>query len=242
MRRASRKNMRRGTVNPDELAAAEKARPETLRQARAPRPMPFNTRCRTTMQDLVGIVRREDEMLQALEQHCRNCKAQAERAGVRGHREYNAGWHTAIDLQNADRVSEIIARAALERKESRGGTIPRRLPDERRRVRRIQHRGLERRFGRGRAAPRTDSADAGRAEADHSGDEVMANATFRIWRGDQGAGAISRLHHRNHGRNGGARRHAPDSGDAGVRSGRALELQGGQVRLLLRGNQRHRPS
>jgi succinate dehydrogenase / fumarate reductase, flavoprotein subunit len=71
------------------------------------------------MQDLVGIVRTEDEMLQALNV-IEQLKKQAEIAGVPGHREYNAGWHTAIDLQNLIVVSEIIALSALERKESRG--------------------------------------------------------------------------------------------------------------------------
>jgi len=74
----------------------------------------------TMMQALVGIVRREDEMRRALD----GLKALQERArkvSVTGNREYNPGWHTALDLQNLLTVSEIIARAALERKESRGG-------------------------------------------------------------------------------------------------------------------------
>jgi succinate dehydrogenase / fumarate reductase flavoprotein subunit len=74
----------------------------------------------TMMQELVGIVRREDEMRRALE----GLKALQERArkvSVTGNREYNPGWHTALDLQNLLTVSEIVARAALERKESRGG-------------------------------------------------------------------------------------------------------------------------
>ena len=47
-------------------------------------------------------------------------KARAAKAGSAGNREYNTGWHTALDLDNLLTVSEIIARAALERKESRG--------------------------------------------------------------------------------------------------------------------------
>jgi succinate dehydrogenase / fumarate reductase flavoprotein subunit len=72
-----------------------------------------------TMQDLVGIVRTEEEMLQALST-LQEYKKQAENVGVPGHREYNSGWHTALDLQNLIVVSEMVTRAALERKESRG--------------------------------------------------------------------------------------------------------------------------
>jgi succinate dehydrogenase / fumarate reductase flavoprotein subunit len=72
-----------------------------------------------TMQDLVGIVRVESEMQQALDA-IGKLRARAELAGVAGHREYNNGWHTAIDLENMVIVSEAITRAALLRKESRG--------------------------------------------------------------------------------------------------------------------------
>ena len=72
-----------------------------------------------TMQDLVGIVRNESEMREALEK-IDGLKKRAERALVTGHREYNPGWHTTLDLENLLTVSEAIARAALERKESRG--------------------------------------------------------------------------------------------------------------------------
>jgi succinate dehydrogenase / fumarate reductase, flavoprotein subunit len=71
------------------------------------------------MQDLVGIVRMESEMQQALGK-IEKLRARAVRAGVAGNREYNNGWHTAIDLGNMLIVSEAITRAALLRKESRG--------------------------------------------------------------------------------------------------------------------------
>jgi succinate dehydrogenase / fumarate reductase flavoprotein subunit len=73
-----------------------------------------------TMQSLVGIVRTEPEMQEAL-QRLRQFRERAARVGVTGHREYNGGWHTAIDLQNLLDVSEAIAVSAIERKESRGG-------------------------------------------------------------------------------------------------------------------------
>jgi succinate dehydrogenase / fumarate reductase, flavoprotein subunit len=72
-----------------------------------------------TMQDLVGIVRREEEMERALGV-IEKLKARAAKAGVGGNREYNNGWHTALDLNNLLTVSEIVARAGITRKESRG--------------------------------------------------------------------------------------------------------------------------
>jgi succinate dehydrogenase / fumarate reductase, flavoprotein subunit len=81
------------------------------------------------MQSLVGIVRTESEMQQALTELAA-LKVRAERAGVTGHREYNPGWHTAIDLGNLLIVSEAIARSALERKESRGGHFREDYPEK----------------------------------------------------------------------------------------------------------------
>jgi succinate dehydrogenase / fumarate reductase flavoprotein subunit len=74
----------------------------------------------TMMQELVGIVRREDEIRRALDALAA-LKERARKVSVTGNREYNPGWHTALDLQNLLTVSEIVARAARERKESRGG-------------------------------------------------------------------------------------------------------------------------
>jgi succinate dehydrogenase / fumarate reductase, flavoprotein subunit len=71
------------------------------------------------MQDLVGIVRTEDEMQRALEGIGRLWE-RAFRVAVTGNREYNPGWHTALDLTNLLTVSEAITRSAIERRESRG--------------------------------------------------------------------------------------------------------------------------
>jgi succinate dehydrogenase / fumarate reductase flavoprotein subunit len=81
------------------------------------------------MQELVGIVRTEGEMQQALIK-LEALKARASAVGVVGHREYNTGWHTAIDLRNLLIVSEAITRAAIERKESRGGHFREDYPDK----------------------------------------------------------------------------------------------------------------
>ena len=80
------------------------------------------------MQGLVGIVRTESEMQRAL-QELGTLRARAANAGVQGHREYNPGWHTAIDLRNLLIVSEAITRSAIERKESRGGHFREDYPD-----------------------------------------------------------------------------------------------------------------
>ena len=72
------------------------------------------------MQSLVGIVRREDEMRNALD-GLEELKRRAAKVAVPGGREYNPGWHTALDLGNLLAVSEAVTRSALERKESRGG-------------------------------------------------------------------------------------------------------------------------
>jgi succinate dehydrogenase / fumarate reductase flavoprotein subunit len=82
-----------------------------------------------TMQDLVGIVRNETEMREALKR-VGKFKSRAEKAAVTGNREYNPGWHTALDLKNLVTVSEAITRAALERKESRGAQFREDYPNK----------------------------------------------------------------------------------------------------------------
>ena len=73
-----------------------------------------------TMQELVGIIRTEGELKAALEK-LQVLKERAGRVHVEGNRQYNPGWHLALDLRSLLTVSECIAMAALERKESRGG-------------------------------------------------------------------------------------------------------------------------
>ncbi|HEY2573229.1 MAG TPA: fumarate reductase/succinate dehydrogenase flavoprotein subunit, partial [Verrucomicrobiaceae bacterium] len=71
------------------------------------------------MQDLVGIVRNETEMQRALDGLAK-LQERAAKVAVHGHREYNPGWHTSIDLNSLLTVSEAITRSALARRESRG--------------------------------------------------------------------------------------------------------------------------
>jgi succinate dehydrogenase / fumarate reductase, flavoprotein subunit len=81
------------------------------------------------MQANVGIVRTESEMQGALEQ-LKKLKERANRSGIVGHREFNPGWHTALDLKNLLTASEAIARAAIERKESRGAQFREDYPNK----------------------------------------------------------------------------------------------------------------
>jgi succinate dehydrogenase flavoprotein subunit len=88
------------------------------------------------MQDNVGIVRTESEMQAALEQ-LEKLKERAQNAGVTGNREFNPGWHTALDLKNLLTVSEAITRAALERKESRGAQFREDYPNKQERFAKV---------------------------------------------------------------------------------------------------------
>jgi succinate dehydrogenase / fumarate reductase flavoprotein subunit len=81
------------------------------------------------IQHNVGIVRDEGEMQSALD-HLKTFWERASRVGVTGNREYNPGWHTALDLKNLLTVSEAITRAALERRESRGAQFREDCPNK----------------------------------------------------------------------------------------------------------------
>jgi succinate dehydrogenase / fumarate reductase flavoprotein subunit len=99
-------------------------------------PYSVHQRLQQTMNDLVGIIRRAEEMGEALERLAK-LRQEAVRAGVEGHRQFNPGWHLALDLRNMLLVSECVARAALERSESRGGHTRDDYPEMDRRWRRV---------------------------------------------------------------------------------------------------------
>lgn len=107
-----------------DAAAAEALRPfsaeELAEGAPTENPYTLHQELQQTMNDLVGIIRRAPEMEQALEKLA-GLRERARRAGVEGHRQFNPGWHLSLDLRNMLLVSECVARAALERTESRGG-------------------------------------------------------------------------------------------------------------------------
>ncbi|CAM3120659.1 fumarate reductase/succinate dehydrogenase flavoprotein subunit [Prescottella defluvii] len=83
-------------------------------------PYTLHTELQQTMNDLVGIIRNEEEVERAVAR-LDDIKSRVGGATVEGHRQFNPGWHLALDLRNMVLVSECVARAALMRTESRGG-------------------------------------------------------------------------------------------------------------------------
>lgn len=112
-----------------DIAVRDAVAPFESRASGSENPYQIQKDLQETMQELVGIVRNESEMRQALEK-IDDLKSRALRAAVIGNREYNPGWHTALDLKNLLTVSEAITRAALERKESRGAQFREDYPDK----------------------------------------------------------------------------------------------------------------
>jgi succinate dehydrogenase / fumarate reductase flavoprotein subunit len=118
-----------GKIDNEKIDKAARAAVEPFERSTSENPYGVQRDLQESMQDLVGIVRNENEMRSALEK-IGNLRARAETVGVTGNREYNPGWHTALDLKNLLTVSEAIARAALERKESRGAQFREDYPDK----------------------------------------------------------------------------------------------------------------
>jgi succinate dehydrogenase flavoprotein subunit len=118
-----------GTIQPRDVASAEKQVLAPFERDGGEGPYAVQYALQDMMQDLVGIVRQENEMFQALDR-IQELKARAERVGVSGNREYNSGWHTAVDLNSLLIVSEMVTKAALERKESRGAHFRDDYPDK----------------------------------------------------------------------------------------------------------------
>ena len=108
-----------GALNAQALESAERSALRPFESDGPENPYTVQRTLQDVMQELVGIVRQEQELRQALER-IQEFKAASERVSIDGNREYNSGWHTALDLRNLLTVSEIVARSALERKESRG--------------------------------------------------------------------------------------------------------------------------
>ena len=126
------------------------------------------------MQDLVGHRAERAARCSARSRRSGRCASARSRVGVGGHREYNPGWHAALDLHNLLTVSEAITRSAIERRESRGGHFRDDYPDKDPACATFNIIVRKRPRRRDGGLARADSGDAGRAEAHHRGDEVEA--------------------------------------------------------------------
>jgi succinate dehydrogenase / fumarate reductase flavoprotein subunit len=107
------------SVNPAQVDEIANEALAPFNRSTGPSPYEVQHKLQDMMQDLVGIVRREDEIQRALEALA-ELKIMADTVVVHGNREYNPGWHTALDLRNLLTVSEAVALSAIARKESRG--------------------------------------------------------------------------------------------------------------------------
>jgi succinate dehydrogenase / fumarate reductase flavoprotein subunit len=115
------KENRPGTIDASQVDAEARTALEPFeRGANGENPFAIQYELQTTMQNLVGIVRRQEEMEQAVKEIA-VLKQRAAKAGATGNREYNGGWHTGLDLANLLTMAEVVAIAGAERKESRGG-------------------------------------------------------------------------------------------------------------------------
>jgi succinate dehydrogenase / fumarate reductase flavoprotein subunit len=118
------------SVNPSEVEhAAQLALAPFERSTAAEGPYQVQEALQSTMQNYVGIVRTQHEMERALAE-LTVLRERADRVGVPGNREYNPGWHTALDLRHLLIVSEAITRCAIARRESRGGHFRDDYPDK----------------------------------------------------------------------------------------------------------------
>ena len=118
------------TIHESDVDAAAKAALAPFeRTGSAEGPYQVQETLQDNMQDLVGIVRTQHEMEQALA--CiDSLRRRAAHVAAHGNREYNPGWHTALDLENLLVVAEATTRSALARKESRGGHFRDDFPDK----------------------------------------------------------------------------------------------------------------
>ncbi|SDJ31704.1 succinate dehydrogenase / fumarate reductase flavoprotein subunit [Frankineae bacterium MT45] len=110
----------RPQVSPEQVDAASSNALAPFANEGGENPYTLHQELQQTMNDLVGIIRKAEEVEQALAK-LQELKVRARTVTVEGHRQFNPGWHLALDLRNMLAVSECVARAALLREESRGG-------------------------------------------------------------------------------------------------------------------------
>jgi succinate dehydrogenase / fumarate reductase flavoprotein subunit len=118
--RSQRTSTHRPDLSEEEVKAAAARALAPFEEQGGENPYTIQKDLQDVMQRLVGIIRKADELRESLTE-IEKLKERARHLTVEGHRQYNPGWHLALDLKNMLVVSECIARAALEREESRGG-------------------------------------------------------------------------------------------------------------------------
>jgi succinate dehydrogenase / fumarate reductase flavoprotein subunit len=123
------KENQQGAINTTEIEGVVREALLPFEQRGGENPYALQRDLQETMQDNVGIVRTEAEM-KSQREHLRKLWERSSEVGVSGNREFNPGWHTALDLKNLLTVSEAITRAALERKESRGAQFREDYPEK----------------------------------------------------------------------------------------------------------------
>src|SRR6266581_4179459 len=102
------------------LAEAQAEALAPLERSGGENPYAVHAEVQQTMSDLVGIIRRADEIKAALAE-LEKLRERAAKVSAPGGSAYNPGWHLALDLRNILLIAECVAQAALERQESRGG-------------------------------------------------------------------------------------------------------------------------
>ncbi len=202
----------RPAVTDAEVAAAQAEAVAPLERAGGENPYTVHAEVQQTMSDLVGIIRREDEIKAALAE-LEKLRERAAQVSAEGGSAYNPGWHLALDLRNIMLIADCVAQAALERQESRGGHTRDDFPGMNPEWRKINlicaldgdrvtltrqplpadARRPDRPVRRGRAQEIHDGRGARRAARRCSrGDTLMAyKAQLRVWRGDAGQGSLA---------------------------------------------------
>ena len=108
------------TVDAGEVEATARALVAPFEAVGGENPYAIHADLEECMQNLVGIIRTETELLRALD-GIAQLRRRLARVSVQGNRQYNPGWHLALDLHNMLTIAEAVTRSAIERKESRGG-------------------------------------------------------------------------------------------------------------------------
>jgi len=185
-----------GALDPAQVQTGEREMLEFFERPSGPDPYSVHRKLQDSMQALVGIFRTEGDLQQGIEA-VQALRREAKTVRVEGSRAFNPGWHLAHDLRNMLIISEVVARCALQRKESRGAHARDRLSEpgpQARSGEQLLHAGG--RGGQGGAdSPTPDARRAPRAVRGARGvrqvlEETVADAVMHVFRGDASGGKL----------------------------------------------------